>query len=61
MKGVSRMAHTRRVSRRLYMTVARRTPLASISLARTQGAFSSIYLLAREMTLKISPRAFWKA
>ena len=61
MKGVSRTAHTRRVSSRWYMTLARRAPLASISLASTQGVFSSIYLFAREMTLKISARAFWKA
>ena len=30
-------------------------------MARTQGAFSSIYLLAREITLNTSERAFWKA
>ena len=55
------MAHTRRVSRRLYITWASRGPLAVISLASTQGAFSSIYLLARSITLKISARPFWKA
>ena len=61
MKGVRRMAEMRSTSSRLYMTVARRVPLASMSLASTQGAFSSMYLLARPMTLKTSARAFWKA
>ena len=50
----------RMVSSRLYSTFARRG-LPSSLLASTQGAFSSIYLLAREMTLKTSARAFWKA
>ena len=58
--GSSRAAQMRTVSSRLYRTLARRGWLAS-SLARTQGAFSSIYLLAREMTLNTSARAFWKA
>ena len=48
-------------SSRLYITRARRGPLASRSLASTQGLFSSIYLLARPMTAKTSIRAFWKA
>ena len=34
-----------------------RSPLASISLASAQGAFSSIYLLARWISLKVSDRA----
>ena len=61
MKGVSRTAEMRSTSSRLYITRASRAPLASMSLARVQGVFSSIYLLARPITLKISARAFWKA
>ena len=58
MKGVSRQVQMRRVSSRLYMTEASLARFDS-SLARTQGAFSSIYLLAREMTLNISSSAAW--
>ncbi len=58
MKGWSSVVQMRTVSSRLYITVARRVFFAS-SLASTQGAFSSIYLLARSSTLKISARAFW--
>ena len=61
MKGVSRMPQMRVVSSRLYITWARRAPLASISLARAQGMVSSIYLLARAMTLNTSSRALWGA
>ena len=46
MNGVSRMVQMRMVSRRLYITLARRARLAS-SLASTHGAVSSIYLFAR--------------
>ena len=56
-KGASRPAQIRTVSSRLYKTLASLGWVASL-LASTQGAFSSIYLLAREMTLKISPKAF---
>ena len=59
MKGVSRMAQMRTASSRLYSTRASRG-LSSWVLASTQGAFSSIYLLAREITSKISTRAVWK-
>ena len=58
MKGVSSTAQMRTVSSRLYITVARRARLAG-SLARVQGAFSSIYLLARWMVLNTCSRAFW--
>ena len=61
MKGVSSTPQMRVASSRLYMTLASRGPLASMSLARAQGAVSSIYLLARAMTLKTSARASWKA
>ena len=61
MKGVSRMPQMRVASSRLYSTWASRLPLVSISFARAQGAFSSIYLLARWMALKISSRALWGA
>ena len=60
MKGLRSTPEMRRHSSRLYMTRARRGRLAS-SLARTQGAVSSIYLLARAMSLKTSARASWKA
>ena len=61
MKGVSSWVQMRRASSRSYMTVARRAFFAS-SLASSQGAFSSIYLLAREMTLNTSSSAacVWK-
>ena len=55
--GVSSTAATRSTSHRLYSTAARRGRLAS-SFASTQGAVSSMYLLARWMTLKISASAF---
>ena len=58
MNGVNSWVQIRSASSRLYMTVARRSLLAS-SLASTQGAVSSIYLFAREMTLKTSSRAAW--
>ena len=58
MKGVSSWVQMRRASSRLYMTVARRARLAS-SLASSQGAVSSIYLFARETTLKTSSSAAW--
>ena len=61
MKGVRRTAEMRSTSSRLYMTVARRVPLASMSLASTQGAFYAALDCARPMTLKTSARAFWKA
>ena len=57
MDGVSSTAATRSTSHRLYSTAARRGRLAS-SFASTQGAVSSMYLLARWMTLKISASAF---
>ena len=60
MNGCSRPPQMRMVSSRLYMTQARRGRLLS-SRARIQGAVSSIYLLAREMTAKTSLSAFWKA
>ncbi|MPM24294.1 hypothetical protein SDC9_70775 [bioreactor metagenome] len=50
----------RRHSSRLYITWASRAVSAS-SRASTQGAVSSIYLLALEMTLNTSMSAFWKA
>ena len=56
MKGTSRLVQMRRLSSRLYMTEARRARLVS-SLARVQGAVSSIYLLAREMTRNTSSSA----
>ena len=55
--GISSVVHTRMVSSRLYSTVASRTCLLS-SLPSVQGAVSSIYLLARSMTLKISSSPF---
>ena len=58
MNGTSRQVQIRRLSRRLYITLARRARFDS-SLARVQGAFSSIYLFAREMTLNISSSAAW--
>ena len=58
MKGSRSVTVMRSVSSRLYSTVARRARLLS-SLARTQGAVSSIYLLAREMTLNTSMSACW--
>ena len=58
MNGSSSVAQMRIVSRRLYMTVARRALLAS-SFASAHGIVSSIYLLARWMHLKISSSAFW--
>ena len=58
MNGVSSTVQMRMLSRRLYMTEARRGLLAS-SLASAQGAVSSIYLLARWMHLKMSSSAFW--
>ena len=61
MKGVSSTPQMRVVSSRLYMTVASRAPLASMSLASAQGAVSSIYLLARATTLNTSASASWKA
>ena len=61
MKGASRMPQMRVASSRLYRTWARRVPLASISLAKAQGMDSSMYLLARWMTLKTSSRALWGA
>ena len=62
MKGVSRIRDTRSASSRLYITEASRAFLLS-SLASTQGAVSSMYLLARWISLKISSRArcSWKA
>ena len=56
--GCNSAVQTRMVSSRLYSTVARRTRLLS-SLPSVHGAVSSIYLLARSMTLKISSRLFW--
>ena len=61
MKGISKMPQMRAASSRLYSTWASRAPLASMSLARVQGVFSSIYLFARWMTLKISSKALWGA
>ncbi len=58
MKGVSSWVQIRSASSRLYITVARRALFAS-SFASTQGAVSSIYLFAREMTLKTSSSAVW--
>ena len=55
--GVSSVVQTRTVSSRLYSTVASRTRFVS-SLPSTQGAVSSIYLLARSMTLNTSSRPF---
>ena len=59
-KGCSSVAQMRSVSARLYSTRARRGRLAS-SLASTQGAVSSMYLLARAITANTSASAFWKA
>ena len=56
MNGSRSVTVMRSVSSRLYSTVARRARLLS-SLASTQGAVSSIYLLAREMTLNTSMSA----
>ena len=56
MKGVRQIRLTRSASTRLYMTSARRGLLAS-SRARTQGAVSSMYLLARWMQRNTSSSA----
>ena len=51
------LAQMRMHSSSVYMTDARRARFAS-SLASVHGAFSSIYLLAREITRKTSAMAF---
>ena len=57
MTGSSRVVQMRMVSSRLYSTAARRSRLFS-SLPSAQGAVSSIYLLARSMTLNTSSSPF---
>ena len=57
MTGCKSVVQMRMVSSRLYSTEARRSRLLS-SLPSAQGAVSSIYLLARSMTLNTSSRPF---